>query len=71
MELDFTNRIAELKELEASAVSGGLLVVFGRRRVGKTRLLTHWIPVPIEFPIICHRVDIRTGGHPWKAGQPC
>jgi AAA+ ATPase superfamily predicted ATPase len=43
MELDFVNRRAELKELEVHARSGGLLVVFGRRRVGKTRLLTHWL----------------------------
>jgi len=43
MYLEFTNRTAELKELEAAAKAGGLLVVFGRRRVGKTRLLTHWI----------------------------
>lgn len=43
MELDFVNRAAELKELDAHAKAGGLLVVFGRRRVGKTRLLTHWL----------------------------
>lgn len=43
MNLEFTNRAAELKELEAAAHSGGLLVVFGRRRVGKTRLLVHWL----------------------------
>ena len=43
MELTFTNRTAELKELESAATAGGLLVVFGRRRVGKTRLLAHWL----------------------------
>ena len=43
MELPFTNRGDELKDLDATARVGGLLVVFGRRRVGKTRLLTHWI----------------------------
>lgn len=43
MELPFTNREEELKELEATAKAGGLAVVFGRRRVGKTRLLTHWL----------------------------
>jgi hypothetical protein len=43
MELSFTNRSAELKELESAATAGGLLVVFGRRRVGKTRLLAHWL----------------------------
>lgn len=43
MELPFTNRTDELKELDAATKAGGLLVVFGRRRVGKTRLLTHWL----------------------------
>ncbi len=43
MRLEFTNRVAELKELGAAAQAGGLLVVFGRRRVGKTRLLVHWL----------------------------
>lgn len=43
MDLDFVNRTLELKELDAHAREGGLLVVFGRRRVGKTRLLTHWL----------------------------
>jgi len=39
----FINRARELEELDAHARAGGLLVVFGRRRVGKTRLLTHWL----------------------------
>ncbi len=43
MELAFVNRTAELAELDAAARRGGLLVVFGRRRIGKTRLLTHWL----------------------------
>jgi uncharacterized protein len=43
MRLEFTNRLAELKELDAAAKTGGLLVVYGRRRVGKTRLLVHWL----------------------------
>jgi uncharacterized protein len=43
MELDFVNRTHELAELDAHARAGGLLVVFGRRRVGKTRLLTRWL----------------------------
>ena len=43
MNLPFTNRIDELKDLNAAAASGGLAVVFGRRRVGKTRLLTQWL----------------------------
>ncbi len=41
--LAFTNRTRELESLDASARVGGLVVLFGRRRVGKTRLLTHWL----------------------------
>ncbi len=41
--LRFVNRAAELRELDTAARRGGLLVVFGRRRVGKTRLLRHWL----------------------------
>jgi uncharacterized protein len=41
--MDFVNRTAELRELDAAARHGGLLVVFGRRRVGKTRLLRQWL----------------------------
>lgn len=43
MPLDFVNRTRELGELEAARRAGGLLVVYGRRRVGKTRLLRHWL----------------------------
>ena len=43
MSLTFVNRELELRELDAAVRSGGLLVVYGRRRVGKTRLLRHWI----------------------------
>lgn len=43
MELPFANRSSELEQLESAAREGGLVVVYGRRRVGKTRLLTHWI----------------------------
>lgn len=39
----FVNRDAELRELDAAGRHGGLLVVFGRRRVGKTRLLRRWL----------------------------
>jgi AAA+ ATPase superfamily predicted ATPase len=42
--MEFVNRDAELRELDAAAKRGGLLVVFGRRRVGKTRLLRQWLP---------------------------
>ena len=34
MKLEFVNRTDELRELDAAARRGGLLVVFGRRRVG-------------------------------------
>lgn len=43
MDLSFVNRVRELKELGSFARRGGLFVVFGRRRVGKTRLLRHWL----------------------------
>jgi hypothetical protein len=43
MQLSFVNRKAELKELDQAAAAGGLLMFFGRRRVGKTRLLAHWL----------------------------
>ena len=40
---DFVNRDRELAALDRAANAGGLIVVFGRRRVGKTRLLRHWL----------------------------
>lgn len=43
MELPFVNRTLELRELDAAKRRGGLLVVFGRRRVGKTRLIRQWL----------------------------
>jgi AAA+ ATPase superfamily predicted ATPase len=43
MRLDFTNRERELRDLDAASKSGGLVVLFGRRRVGKTRLLNRWL----------------------------
>lgn len=43
MSLAFVNREAELRALDTAAKHGGLLVVFGRRRVGKTRLLRQWL----------------------------
>lgn len=41
----FVGRSAELKLLNELASSAGaaLLVLYGRRRIGKTRLLTHWL----------------------------
>jgi uncharacterized protein len=39
----FINRVLEMRELDAAASRGGLFVVYGRRRVGKTRLLCHWL----------------------------
>ena len=41
--MEFVDRDAELRELDAAAKRGGLVVVFGRRRVGKTRLLRQWL----------------------------
>ena len=43
MELIFVNREPELLELDNAEKHGGLVVVYGRRRVGKTRLLSHWL----------------------------
>jgi len=43
MELPFVNRTLELGELDAAKRRGGLLVLFGRRRVGKTRLIRQWL----------------------------
>src|ERR1035437_5462995 len=43
VKLAFVNREAEMLELDAAARLGGLLIVFGRRRVGKTRLLPRWM----------------------------
>jgi uncharacterized protein len=43
MKLEFVNRERELAELDTAKQRGGLLVVYGRRRIGKTRLLTEWL----------------------------
>jgi AAA+ ATPase superfamily predicted ATPase len=42
--MKFLNRLDELARLDsvATAEEGGLVVVYGRRRVGKTRLLLEW-----------------------------
>jgi len=43
MQLPFVNREPELRQLETAARKGGLLVVYGRRRIGKTRMLRYWL----------------------------
>jgi uncharacterized protein len=45
METDFVGRKSELELLDDLWVSGksALIILYGRRRVGKTRLLTHWL----------------------------
>jgi hypothetical protein len=43
VKLPFVNRDRELRELDTADERGGLLAVYGRRRVGKTRLLRHWL----------------------------
>jgi len=43
MRLEFVNRGPELQELDTAARRGGLVVVYGRRRIGKTRLLRNWL----------------------------
>lgn len=43
MKWEFVNREKELKEMDLAARHGGLLIVFGRRRVGKTRMLRRWM----------------------------
>lgn len=43
MALSFVNRSRELRELDALSKKGGMVVLYGRRRVGKTRLLVHWL----------------------------
>jgi AAA+ ATPase superfamily predicted ATPase len=45
MKLDFAGRIQELEVLDTLWRKAGaqLLVLYGRRRVGKTALLTHWL----------------------------
>lgn len=72
MRLAFVNRDRELRELDAAAKHGGLLVAYGRRRVGKTRLLRHWlqgrnglysqaIEAPRDLQIQQVFLDLRTG----------
>src|SRR3954466_6492578 len=41
----FSGRAAELRLLDelSRSTRANLLVLYGRRRIGKTRLLTHWI----------------------------
>ncbi len=39
----FLNRTEELAQFDSLLKKNGLVVVFGRRRIGKTRLLTEWL----------------------------
>jgi len=43
--MDFVGRDAELSLLDRlwDSPKATLLILYGRRRVGKTRLLTHWL----------------------------
>jgi uncharacterized protein len=66
MQLEFINRQAELKELDAAFAAGGLLVLFGRRRIGKTRLLNHWLNDPRSGS----KRDIRMYSQAIEAGTP-
>ncbi|MBL6991677.1 MAG: ATP-binding protein [Bacteriovoracaceae bacterium] len=43
MRLKFVNRIKELNELDVLNKKKGLVVFYGRRRVGKTRIITTWL----------------------------
>lgn len=72
MSLKFVNRVREMDELDAAARKGGLLVIFGRRRVGKSRLLHHWLTQraglysqavegPVDMQIQQVMNDIRPG----------
>jgi AAA+ ATPase superfamily predicted ATPase len=40
--MEFLDREEELGRLERLAHTGGLAVIWGRRRIGKTRLLLQW-----------------------------
>ncbi len=40
--MEFLNRVDELEQLDRVIARGGLAVVYGRRRLGKTRLLVEW-----------------------------
>ena len=42
MEPKFINRSKELKFLEDKYKEKGMIVIYGRRRVGKTELITHF-----------------------------
>src|SRR3989339_687244 len=40
--MEFFDREEELERLQRLAQTGGLAVIWGRRRIGKTRLLLQW-----------------------------
>jgi hypothetical protein len=65
----FVDRGAELRELERARTRGGLLVVYGRRRVGKTRLLRQWLQGRrglYSQAIEAQRDQIEQTHHDWK-----
>ncbi|MBK7916656.1 MAG: ATP-binding protein [Chloroflexi bacterium] len=43
--MDFVGRSPELKTLQTfyESPNAGLLILYGRRRIGKTRLITHFL----------------------------
>jgi uncharacterized protein len=57
MKLHFINREQELRELDAAETTGGLVVVFGRRRVGKTRLLVHWLQKKLSRSLYSQAIE--------------
>ena len=50
--MDFVGRQREIQTLETfyRAASAGLLILYGRRRIGKTRLITHFLDQHQESP---------------------
>lgn len=58
----FIGRTSEIQTLNTyqQRHESALLIVYGRRRVGKTRLLTHWLQTtPIPMPCIGWRNPIQ------------
>jgi AAA+ ATPase superfamily predicted ATPase len=40
---EFVDRVTELAELDSPVRHRGFVVVFGRRRIGKTKLIGEWL----------------------------